>query len=186
MADRKISQLDVLSPVKDSDFFPVVDSDTGQTKKATVSDLRRAPSYISEEIPLDSGDHTNFTLANEPNAASFRLYRGGARQQSGGDYTLVGTAIALVVPLADGEVLLTDYSIRETWQGPTPVSEEVPDDSGDHINFTIEHAPLAGSFRLFRSGARQQSGGDYTLTGTDLALVVQLFDGEVLLTDYSY
>jgi hypothetical protein len=184
--DRKISQLDVISPVVDTDYFPVVDGETGQTKKATVSDLRQAPRIISEELPLDSGDHIHFTIANEPVAVSFRLYRNGARQRSGADYTLTGVNVILVVPLTDGELLLTDYSVRETWQGPTPVSEEVPGDSGDHVNFTIAHLPIAGSFRLFRGGARQQSVSDYTLTGTGLTLVAQLFDGEILLADYSY
>src|ERR1700712_2778683 len=95
--DLKISQLAVISPVVDTDYFPVVDGATGQTKKATVSDLRQAPRFISEEIPLDSGDHINFTIANEPLSASFRLYRSGARQQFGGDYILAGVNIGLVV-----------------------------------------------------------------------------------------
>ncbi len=137
-------------------------------------------------MPVDSGDHVHFTIDNDPIAVSFRLYRNGARQQSGSDYTLTGVTIVLAVPLADGELLLADYSVYEVWQGPTPVSEEVPDDSGDHINFTIDHLPIAGSFRLFRGGSRQQSGGDYTITGVNVTLVVPLSGGEILLADYSY
>lgn len=71
----------------------------------------------------------------------------------------------------------------------TPVSEEVPTDSGDHTNFTIAHTPIAGTFKLYRGGARQQSVGvtpDYTLTGTALVLVTPLATGEVLFCDYNY
>lgn len=73
----------------------------------------------------------------------------------------------------------------------TLVTEEVPTDSGDHINFTIAHTPLAGTFKLYRGGARQASVGtspDYTLTGTALVLGTALdtVDGEKLFADYAY
>jgi len=71
--------------------------------------------------------------------------------------------------------------------GGTPVSEEVPVDSGDHINFTIAHTPATGTFKLYRGGSRQKSGGvDYTLTGIALVLVVALATGETLICDYNY
>jgi hypothetical protein len=106
--DRKISQLDPLSPVGTSDLVPVVDSISGETRHVTIDDLRG--SVVSEEVPLDSGDHINFTIAHTPTTGSFRLFRGGARQQSIGDYLLTGAALVLSVALADGEVLLADYS----------------------------------------------------------------------------
>jgi hypothetical protein len=110
MADRKISQLDPLSPVGTSDLVPVVDSISGETRHVTVDDLRGSVTLVSEEAPTDSGDHTNFTIAHTPTTGSFRLFRGGARQQSASDYVLTGAALALSVALADGEVLLADYS----------------------------------------------------------------------------
>jgi hypothetical protein len=111
MADLKISQLASLSPVGTSDLVPVVDEISGQTKHVTVSDLRgSAATLVSEEVPVDTGDQTNFTIAHTPISGSFRLFRGGSRQQSGGDYTLTGTALALSTPLASGEILLCDYS----------------------------------------------------------------------------
>ena len=67
-----------------------------------------------EEVPTDSGDHTNFTIAHTPNTGTFKLYRGGARQQSGVDYTLTGTALVLTTPLDTvdngGETLFCDYT----------------------------------------------------------------------------
>jgi hypothetical protein len=110
MTDRKISQLVSLSPVGTSDLVPVVDSISGETRHVTVDDLRNSVVLVSEEVPTDSGDHINFTLAHTPTTGSFRLFRGGARQQSVGDYTLTGAALALSVALADGEILLVDYS----------------------------------------------------------------------------
>jgi hypothetical protein len=73
----------------------------------------------------------------------------------------------------------------------TIVDQEVPTDSGDHTNFTIAHTPIAGTFHLYRGGAKQQSVGltpDYTLTGTALALTTALntTQGEQLVCDYSY
>jgi hypothetical protein len=109
--DRKISQLDPLSPVGSSDLVPVVDSVSGETRHVTVDDLRNTGvTLVSEEVPVDSGDHINFTIAFTPIAGSFRLFRGGARQQSVSDYTLTGTALVLTSALATGETLLADYS----------------------------------------------------------------------------
>jgi len=61
------------------------------------------------EIPTDSGDHTNFTLAHSPVSGTFRLYRGGARQNVTDDFTQTTTALVLNVALATGEVLQCDY-----------------------------------------------------------------------------
>ena len=62
---------------------------------------------VYEEIPSGSG--TTFTLAHTPTANTLRLFRGGARQQLTGDYTLVGDQITLSVALQNGEILLADY-----------------------------------------------------------------------------
>ena len=66
---------------------------------------------VFEEVPTDSGDHINFTLAHTPTSDGIRLYRGGARQQAGvgKDYTLSGTTITLSVALATGEIIVVDY-----------------------------------------------------------------------------
>lgn len=70
---------------------------------------------VSEEIPTDSGDHTNFTIAHTPLTGTFNLYRGGAKQASIGvtpDFSRTGTALTLTYPLdvMNGEMLLCAYS----------------------------------------------------------------------------
>jgi len=66
------------------------------------------------------------------------------------------------------------------------IYKEVPVDSGDHLTFTINHAPSpANSFRLVRSRAEQNVTEDYTLTGKTLVLTLA-YDSttESLFCDY--
>ena len=72
--------------------------------------------------------------------------------------------------------------------GGTPIYEEVPTDSGDHINFTIAHTPATGTFRLYRGGTRQRAAVDYVRTGTALVLTTALdtANGEEIIADYNY
>lgn len=98
-----------------------------------------------------------------------------------------GTALTAVTRTKNGIVNVT----FDTAAVGTPVSEEIPTDSGDHTNFTLAHTPIAGTFKLYRGGSRQQSVGvtpDYTRVGTALALttILDSADGEVLFCDYSY
>lgn len=65
---------------------------------------------VYEEIPTNSGDSLNFTLANTPATGTFRLFRGGARQQATVDYTLTVAALVITPVLASGESLLADYN----------------------------------------------------------------------------
>jgi hypothetical protein len=70
---------------------------------------------VSEEIPTDSGDQTNFTIAHAPDTGTLRVFRGGARQQSIGttpDFSLSGTTLTLTTPLnsAQGEQLFVEYT----------------------------------------------------------------------------
>ncbi len=97
-----------------------------------------------------------------------------------------GTAITSVARAADGTINVT---IDQGGASGTLVSEEVPTNSGDNLNFTLAHTPTAGTLRVYRGGARQQSIGvtpDYSLSGTTLTLNVALASGEVLMVDYSY
>ena len=98
-----------------------------------------------------------------------------------------GSGVTSVARSADG---VTTVTISASGGG-TVVSEEAPTDSGDHLNFTLAHTPLAGTFRLYRGGSRQMSIGatpDFTRTGTALALIIALdtANGEVLLCEYEY
>lgn len=52
--------------------------------------------------------------------------------------------------------------------------------------FTLAHTPIVGSVRLYRGGAYQQVGVDYTISGSTVTLTNALISGEVLLADYNY
>lgn len=59
------------------------------------------------------GPGTDFTLDHTPIAGTVRLFRGGAYQSaSQGDYSITGADITLSPALADGEILLVDYSFN--------------------------------------------------------------------------
>lgn len=66
----------------------------------------------------------------------------------------------------------------------TQVFGETP--SGAGTAFSLAHTPLAGTVRLYRGGAYQQSGTDYTIIGANITLSLALAVGEVLLADYNY
>lgn len=55
------------------------------------------------------GPGTSYTLAHTPQAGTVRLYRGGAYQQVGVDYTISGAIITLTQTTQAGETLLVDY-----------------------------------------------------------------------------
>lgn len=97
-----------------------------------------------------------------------------------------GSGLTSVVRRADGVVEVT---ITGAPSAGTVVSEETPTDSGDHLNFTLAHTPIDGTFRLYRGGARQQSIGltpDFTRVTTAVTLTTALATGEVLFADYNY
>ena len=73
--------------------------------------------------------------------------------------------------------------------GGTAVAEEVPSGTinGSNVTFTVAHTPLAGTFRLYLNGTRQQAGGgDYSLSGTTITFNTAPQTGSVLFVDYSY
>lgn len=100
----------------------------------------------------------------------------------GGDTVLAGTGINIVRD-AFGRRVISSLSAPGT-----AVYEEVPTDSGDHTNFTLAHAPITGTLRVYRGGNRQQNGvgKDYTYAGTALTLTNALSTGELLIVDYEY
>ena len=65
------------------------------------------------------------------------------------------------------------------------INDEIPEDSGDHLTFAIDYTPVSGTFKLYRSRARQNLTEDYTLSGQTLTLT-SAFDAatESLYCDY--
>jgi hypothetical protein len=97
-----------------------------------------------------------------------------------------GSGLTSVTRSRDGVVTVT---LTAGAGSGTLVTEEVPVDSGDHLNFTIAHTPDTGTLRVFRGGARQASIGvtpDFSLSGTTLTLTNALSTGETLLVEYTW
>lgn len=71
--------------------------------------------FVENGVPVDTGDHQNFTLASAPNpATSLKVYRsagGGRITVANGDYTMTTpTNLQLATPLMEGEASPTvDY-----------------------------------------------------------------------------
>lgn len=71
--------------------------------------------------------------------------------------------------------------------GGTPVWGENLTTQGVGTSFTLAHAPLAGTVRLFRGGSYQSvANGDYSISGATITLTNALQSLEVLVVDYSY
>lgn len=65
------------------------------------------------------------------------------------------------------------------------VDDEIPTNSGDNINFTIQRtASPATSLKVYRGGSRQRLGVDYTYANRTITLSTALNTGEELLCDY--
>lgn len=102
--------------------------------------------------------------------------------------TLADVELAGIVP---GQSLTWDgikwVPYTPAGSGGTPVWGEDLTPQGPGTEFTLAHAPITGSVRLFRGGAYQSaSQGDYSITGADITLSPALADGEILLVDYSF
>jgi len=70
--------------------------------------------------------------------------------------------------------------------GGTPVWGEDLSSQGPGTEFTLDNEPVAGSVRLFRGGAYQVRGEDYTIADDVITLAHSLSEGEKLVADYSY
>lgn len=66
--------------------------------------------------------------------------------------------------------------------------EEVPSGTinSTNVNFTVAHAPLTGTLKLYRNGVRLQRGVDYTLSTLNITFLFTPQTGDSLLCDYRY
>ena len=69
--------------------------------------------FIDDETPTGeiNGVSTVFTLNLTPNPTSLKVYRGGARQKVGEDYTFSSKTITFTIPPVVGEIITCDYRI---------------------------------------------------------------------------
>jgi hypothetical protein len=68
------------------------------------------------------------------------------------------------------------------------MDDETPSGTVNGVNdtFTLSKAPVNGSLKLFRGGARQRVTEDYTLSGRTIVFTIPPVVGEILLADYRY
>jgi hypothetical protein len=65
------------------------------------------------------------------------------------------------------------------------VNEEVPVNSGDDLNFTINYVPSpTASLKVYRNGQRLHLTDDFTFSGKTITLLNALTAGEIFFVDY--
>lgn len=163
---------------------PGIDGKDGTTGRAgkdgKAPSLETIVASVLEEITsgkkltIDHIDGLTDGLAQLKDFLKVGGYRGG------GDTVAAGTGVTITID-ANGHKVITAtggagnavYGENLTPQGPGTV-------------YTLAHTPLVGTVRLYRGGAYQQVGTDYTIVGGIITLVVATQSGEVLLADYFY
>lgn len=128
-----------------------------------------------KKLTVDHVDGLTDSLAQLKDFLKVGGYRGG------GDTVAAGTNVTITVD-ANGHKTINAtgggsgnavYGENLTSQGPGTV-------------YTLAHTPIAGTVRLYRGGAYQQAGTDYTIVGAIITVAVATQSGEVLLADYFY
>lgn len=114
MANKKISELAVSSPLTVGDLFEVMQG--GVNKKVDGSQLLTfvgSSSFVDGETPsgLVDDNNTVFTLASTPVVGSVKVYLNGIRMKVTEDYTISGTTLTFVIAPATGDNILVDYRI---------------------------------------------------------------------------
>jgi hypothetical protein len=68
------------------------------------------------------------------------------------------------------------------------MDDETPSGTVNGINaaFSLSKAPVDGSLKVYRGGARQRITEDYTHTNKTIVFTIPPVEGEVLLCDYRY
>lgn len=68
------------------------------------------------------------------------------------------------------------------------MDDETPSGTINGVNqdFTLSKAPVGGSLKVYRGGARQRITEDYTISGKTITFTIPPVVGEVLLCDYRY
>lgn len=149
-------------------------------KNGTAPTLEEVAAAVLKEITSGKKltvDHIDGLAGGLAQLKEF-LKIGGYR--GGGDTVVPGAGVAITTN-ADGHKVITVtgtsgnavYGENLTPQGPGTV-------------YTLAHTPIAGTVRLYRGGAYQQAGTDYTIVGGIITLAVATQSGEVLLADYFF
>ena len=114
MANKKISELAVSSPLTVGDLFEVMQG--GVNKKVDGSQLLAfvgSSAFVDGETPsgLVNDSNTVFTLANTPVVGSVKVYLNGVRMKVTEDYTISGTTLTFTTAPQTDDNILVDYRI---------------------------------------------------------------------------
>lgn len=150
-------------------------------KNGTAPTLEEVAAAVLKEITSGKKltvDHIDGLAVGLAQLKDF-LARGGYR--GGGDTVAAGTNVTITTDVNGHKTINASgggsgnavYGENLTPQGPGTV-------------YTLAHTPLVGTVRLYRGGAYQQAGTDYTIVGGIITLAVATQSGEVLLADYFF
>jgi hypothetical protein len=133
--------------------------------------------FVDSEVPTGAvnGSNSTFSLVSTPQpSSSLALYRNGLLQRAGAgnDYTISGSTITFLSGATPqtGDLLLAFYR-PSSGTSVVFVDNEIPSGTidGSNATFTLTATPSPGlSLELFRNGALQKAGVDYTLTGASI------------------
>lgn len=135
--------------------------------------------FVDGETPSGAFDdlNTTFTLASSVTSNSLELYLNGQFLSEGDDYTVSGSTITFL-SAADssfsGLPFLAFYRVSNT--GANYAGNETPSGTidGANLTYTLAHAPVASSMRLYSNGLFLSEGTDYTITGTTITFTTAL------------
>lgn len=154
------------------------------------------PVFVDADTPSGAinGLNTVFTLSQTPSpSTSLSLYRNGMMQRQGVDYSLAANTITFV-PAAtpqSGDILTAFYRAQGSGSLTRFADEETPTGAMDGVNsiYSLSAAPNpATSLQLFKNGALQRPGIDYTLSGGAITFAGAAIPrtGDSLLAFYRY
>lgn len=129
--------------------------------------------FVDGETPSGAFDdlNTTFTLASSVTSNSLELYLNGQFLSEGDDYTVSGTTITFLAAADSsfaGLPFLAFYRVSNT--GANYAGNETPTGTIDGVNaaFTLLHAPVSQSMRLYQNGLFLSEGTDFTITGSTI------------------
>jgi hypothetical protein len=130
------------------------------------------PVFVDGDLPSGSinGFNTVFTLSQTPSpSTSLSLYRNGMMQRQGVDYSVAANTVTFVPGATPqtGDILTAFYRAPGSGSVAQFADAETPLGTIDGINtiFSLTSTPNpAASLQLFKNGALQRLGIDYTLS----------------------
>ncbi len=134
------------------------------------------PLFVDADLPSGSinGFNPVFTLSQTPSpSTSLSLYRNGMMQRQGVDYSVAANTVTFVPGATPqtGDILTAFYRTQGSGSAAQFIDAETPSGTIDGFNtiFSLASTPNpAASLQLFRNGALQRLGIDFTLSANTI------------------